>query len=171
MTDIAETALRPAQLLVLDPRQAGWPAALAAAGSDTAVLLLDAERDGLQQVAEVAAEYAPLKAIHLPEHGVPGQVVLGRTVLSAAHLTASAATLAKLADTLAPEGVLRLGGEPGRGVLGRRLADLLSEVVGRAVLPARHSPVLALTAGAAGTAPWPVWSQPGTAILPAVAGA
>ncbi|WP_160936451.1 DUF4347 domain-containing protein [Teichococcus coralli] len=162
MTEFAEVSARPVQLLVLDPRQPGWPAALAAAGADTAVLLLDAGHDGLQQIAEVAKEYAPLKTIHLPEHGTPGQALLGRTVLDAAHLAETSWLLARIGEALAPEGVLRLGGEPGRGVLGRRLADLVAEAAGRAVLTVRQAPLRALTA----VTPW---SHSGTPGFPAMA--
>ncbi|HWL81532.1 MAG TPA: DUF4347 domain-containing protein [Roseomonas sp.] len=164
MTEIAETAPRPVQLLVLDPRQPGWPAALTAAGADTAVLLLDAECEGLQQVVEVAASYAPLQAIHLPEYGTPGRAMLGQAVLDAAHLPEATPLLARLTEALAPGGVLRLGGDPGQGVMGRRLADLLSEVIGRPVLTARHSPLPALSA-------MTPWGRRGGTALPAMAGA
>ncbi|HWX51282.1 MAG TPA: DUF4347 domain-containing protein [Roseomonas sp.] len=167
MTDFAETAPIPSQLLVLDPRQPGWGALVANTSSDTAVLLLDPQQDGLQQLVDVAAIYAPLQNIQLPDHGEAGRVILGTRVLDRAHLGAASELLAELAGFLAPGGAVQLTGRPGQGPAGRNLADLLSRLIGRRVHAARNRPV---AAAAASGAAWPVWSQEAPTVHATAAG-
>lgn len=156
MIDAADAPPIPFQLLVLDPRQTGWAASLTSAASDTAVLLLDPRRDGLRQLVEVAGAYAPLQAIHLPDHGEAGHVILGTSVLNAASLGAAAETLASLAGYMAPGGTVQLAGRPGQGPAGRNLASLLSRILGRRVQAARPMPV---PVTGARVSSWPVWNQ------------
>lgn len=134
---MSETMQRPTQLLVLDSRQDEWQRMLIAAGADTVVLVLNSEQDGLQQVAEVAAEYAPLQALHLPEHGAAGAVVLGSAVLDAAALEQRRKELTAIAASLAPTAILRLPGVPGTGAAGRNLAEKLEIFMGRQVSGSR----------------------------------
>jgi hypothetical protein len=122
------------QLLVLDPRLEGWPSLLAAAEPGVAVLVLDAARDGLTQVAEVATELGPLAAIHIADHGAPGRLRLGNMTLDVDALAGRAAELAQLGDGIAPGGALLLWGcEIGQGALGGRFVAALSRTLARDV--------------------------------------
>ncbi|WP_071516815.1 DUF4347 domain-containing protein [Geitlerinema sp. PCC 9228] len=45
-------------------------------------VLLDSDRDGIQQISEVLKSYSQLQAIHIIAHGSPGCVYLGNSVLN-----------------------------------------------------------------------------------------
>ncbi|WP_161600899.1 DUF4347 domain-containing protein [Teichococcus oryzae] len=131
MSDIAP---RPDHLLVIDSRVTGWPSHLIAAGPDAAVLILDAGKDRLAQIAEVAADYAPLAGLTLLGHGSPGLLLLGQTVLDGTALDNASHILGCLAASLALEARIHLLGLPGAGVAGRYLAHRLAQATGRSVI-------------------------------------
>ncbi|MDH3718343.1 MAG: DUF2341 domain-containing protein, partial [Planctomycetota bacterium] len=63
--------------------------------------LLDAERDGIQQISEVLANYTDLDTIHIVSHGDDGTVQLGSTWLNVGTLGAYAGEIAGWNDALA----------------------------------------------------------------------
>jgi hypothetical protein len=129
-----KSAETPTQLLVLDPRLEGWPALLAGTEPGVAVLVLDAARDGLTQIAEVATEIGPLAAIHIADHGAPGRLRLGSVMLEMDALGDRAAELAQLGNGIAPGGALLLWGcEIGQGAVGGRFVAALSRALARDV--------------------------------------
>ncbi|NQZ66907.1 MAG: DUF4347 domain-containing protein, partial [Lentisphaeria bacterium] len=48
----------------------------------TAHVILDGDRDGVQQIAEILANYSDLDAVHIFSHGQAGSISLGNTTLS-----------------------------------------------------------------------------------------
>ncbi|MCI0753013.1 DUF4347 domain-containing protein [Teichococcus vastitatis] len=131
---MSDNALRPDHLLVIDPRVTGWPSHLIAAGPNAAVLILDHNRDGLQQVNDVAANYAPLTGITLVGHGSPGLLLLGHSVLDATSLSPAGNALHRLGASLADAARIHILGLPGAGVSGRYLAHRLAHAIGRTVV-------------------------------------
>ncbi len=53
------------------------------------VLILDADRDGIEQISEVLAERSDLTAVHIITHGTDGQINLGNIWLNKTHLQQS----------------------------------------------------------------------------------
>ncbi|MDP1863954.1 MAG: DUF4347 domain-containing protein [Thiobacillus sp.] len=68
---------------------------LGQAGSDRhfSVVVLDANRDGIEQISEVLKQYGNLDAVHLISHGGPGSLQLGNSPLDAASLDSRAAEI------------------------------------------------------------------------------
>ena len=58
------------------------------------VRILDAERDGIEQISEVLAGYSELDAVHFVSHGTDGAVWLGATWLDINSLQAAAHSIA-----------------------------------------------------------------------------
>jgi len=150
---------QPTQLLVLDPRQADWQRMVAGAGADTVVLVLNPERDGLAQVAEVAAQYAPLSTLHLPAYGASGSVVLGSAVLDSAGSDNRHGEMAAISKCLSPDGTVHLPGMPGTAVAGRNLAEKLQILLQRRVTGARLRPLPVMKGSGSIGVPASPWVQ------------
>ena len=96
------------------------------------VVLLDPNRDGVQQVAEVLKQYKAVDAVHIISHGSEGQLDLGSSVLNnitmsgtyADELAAIGAHLSKDADFLV------YGCDFGRGADGQAAAQALAQFTG-----------------------------------------
>ncbi|PWC27951.1 DUF4347 domain-containing protein [Teichococcus aestuarii] len=163
-------AATPRHLLVLDPRQTAWGALLAAAGEDVAVLVLDMARDGLVQVAEVAAELAPLESIRLVGPGGAGRVTLGTVVLEPETAEERGWVLAALGATLLPQGRLELLEMAGAGASGGRLMAMLGRALGRDVMTEESRfGAPEMTVPAALSSPAWVWAPRGHATAEAAA--
>ena len=52
------------------------------------IVVLDADRDGIQQVSDILAERSDLSAVHVIAHGTDGQINLGNSWLNSATLAA-----------------------------------------------------------------------------------
>ena len=64
------------------------------------VLLLDAERDGVEQITEALQQTGSLDAIHIVSHGQNGAVQLGNSWLNAQNLNAYASQITNWQDAL-----------------------------------------------------------------------
>ena len=85
------------------------------------VVLLDPNRDGVQQVAEVLKQYKSVDAVHIISHGSEGQLDLGSSVLNSVTMSATYADeLAAIGEHLSKDAdFLVYGCDFGRGA-GRR---------------------------------------------------
>lgn len=73
-------------------------------------IVLDAQRDGVEQIAEILSDRTNINAVHIVSHGSPGSVRLGNTELSTFTLQAYAPLLQKWRDSLAPGAAILLYG-------------------------------------------------------------
>ena len=64
------------------------------------IVVLDADRDGLEQIAAALAEHTDLDAVHFVSHGTDGAVKLGSTWLTSDSLVAYAGSVSRWADSL-----------------------------------------------------------------------
>lgn len=120
------------ELLVLDPRMAGWPQWLAAATEEVAVLVLDVTKDGLAQVAEVAAELAPLTSIRIADPLREAGLPLAARCLTLDQVPEQDWRLDAIGQALRPEGRLVLRqSSPG---MQDALVQALAGAIGRAVV-------------------------------------
>ena len=65
--------------------------------------LLDAERDGIEQISQALAGYSDLDAVHFLSHGTDGAVQLGATWLDRNSLQASAGAIAQWSASLSAD--------------------------------------------------------------------
>lgn len=99
----------------------------------TKAFLLDAEADGLAQIADVLSIHAfhDLSSISLVGHGSAGRIDLGRTVLDLSALPHHADTLARIGAALAEDGALLLYScDVGQGKAGETFVAELSRLAG-----------------------------------------
>ena len=75
-----------------------------------ALVMIDAGRDGWQQVADALQGVTGLDAIHIVSHGASGELVLGNQILNAGNIGSYSAQLAQLGAALATGGDLQLYG-------------------------------------------------------------
>jgi len=117
-------------LVIIDPAVERLDQIVAAIDPDADVVVLSADRDGLEQVADILRSRDRLKSLHIVSHGSPGRLVLGNTELDAdvvrrreAELRAWAPSFAAGAD------ILLYGCDVARGE-GAQIADLLAAETG-----------------------------------------
>ena len=72
------------------------------------VLLLNAEDDGADQIADFLAHRSEIDALHIISHGAPGAVQLGGSLLTAETLRASTAIWNQIGKLLCPQNVTAL---------------------------------------------------------------
>ncbi|MEE8311753.1 MAG: DUF4347 domain-containing protein, partial [Candidatus Binatia bacterium] len=105
--------------------------ASAALGAGIEVVQLDAERDGVTQIAEILAGYDDLDAVHIVSHGSDGAVQLGSGWLTAETLDAHASTVAGWGDALSLDGdLLFYGCDLAASDEGQALVATLADLTG-----------------------------------------
>jgi VCBS repeat-containing protein len=120
--DVAGASSAAGEVLVfIDARVAEQDILRAGLPAEAEVFLIDAETDGLEQMAEVLADRKGVAAIHVLSHGRPGELLLGSTVIDAADLgQRHAESLSVIREALAEDGDLLIyacgfaAGEEGR---------------------------------------------------------
>ena len=98
------------QIAFVDTRLADWQLLVAGLDPGVEVVLLDPERDGIEQIAEALDGRSDVDAIHLFSHGSAGTLFLGSTVLTEDTLDDYAASLATIGEVLTETGDLLLYG-------------------------------------------------------------
>jgi hypothetical protein len=109
---IRTTALAGAAqvLVVVDSRVTDWQALVPNLDGNAELLLLDAHRDGLTQIAAALAGKSGYAAIHVVAHGAEGKTLLGSSWLDTAGLTDHADALATIGGALGADGDILLYG-------------------------------------------------------------
>jgi large repetitive protein len=98
------------------------------------VVLLDPQRDGVQQISEVLAMGAGINSVHIVSHGSAGSIQLGNSFLNVENLGDRAAELMSWAEHLATNADLLIYGcEVALGKAGQDFIARLSELTGAAV--------------------------------------
>ena len=98
------------QVAFVDTRLIDWQVLVDELDPAIEVVLLDPERDGVQQIADALAGRSDIDAIHIVSHGGDGTLYLGNTVLSSANLDEYADELAAIGAALSEAGDLLLYG-------------------------------------------------------------
>lgn len=100
-------------------------------GSGREVFVLDANQDGLRQMAELLEERNDIAAMHVISHGKEGSVSLGTSVLEASTMTTHAAELQAIGRSMASGGdILFYGCDVGASADGLALVSALSKATG-----------------------------------------
>lgn len=93
--------------------------------------LLDAGRDGVEQIAGILASHNDIDAVHILSHGRPGEVQLGSTTLSGASLAGYAAQLNDWGSALTDHGdILIYGCDLAADDGGEALVDAIGVMTG-----------------------------------------
>ena len=91
------------------------------------VVLLDAGRDGVEQILAALRGKTNLAAIDILSHGAPGTITLGSGILNNANIDDYADQLAKIGQHLSEDGdILLYGCEVAKGEAGQAFIARLS---------------------------------------------
>ena len=107
-TAAAQTFAR--EIVFIETNIADWQTLAAGVSPNAEVVLLDAARDGLAQMAEWASTHSDYDAIHILSHGSQGALQLGSVMLTDADLAEREDDLARLGNALTADGDLLLYG-------------------------------------------------------------
>ena len=98
------------QILFIDSRVSDIDSLLASIDPAIEVVYLDAQEDGLAQIAQTLAGRVGIEAVHVISHGAPGSLELGQGTVDAAALATHAAELATIRAALSEQADLLLYG-------------------------------------------------------------
>ena len=103
-------------------------------GDDNRVIetvILDSDRDGIEQVSEILADRSGLSAIHFITHGSDGQINLGSTSLNSATLQQNSDSISAWGNALTESGdILFYGCDFASNTDGQRLVQSLANLTG-----------------------------------------
>ncbi|HYE36515.1 DUF4347 domain-containing protein [Methylocaldum sp.] len=102
--DSGEAAQPFASVLFIDSRVQDVSSLLAGIDSGVEIVRLDAQQDGLQQMAGYLAGHSGLDAVYVVAHGSEGDLWLGGTYLNGSNLADHADTLASIGQSLKETG-------------------------------------------------------------------
>ena len=96
------------------------------------VHLLSADQDGLEQVADMLANYQEIDAIHIVSHGQQGELLLGNARIGIEEIHSTyAESLERLGKSLSDDGdILIYGCELAETAHGRELLNSISQLTG-----------------------------------------
>ncbi|TDJ38602.1 MAG: DUF4347 domain-containing protein, partial [Gammaproteobacteria bacterium] len=98
-------------------------------GRSFEVVILDADRDGIEQITDLLAERSDLSAVHIISHGSDGSITLGDSVLDYDRLVADAKTIQGWGNAFTEDGDLLIYGcNLAAGADGRAFIDTLGEL-------------------------------------------
>ncbi|HNN41502.1 MAG TPA: cadherin-like domain-containing protein [Nitrospira sp.] len=120
------------EVVFVDPTVPDYQSLVAGMGPNVEVVVLDASRDGVEQIAESLSGRTGVDAIHLITHGDEGRLNLGSGVLTRESMTgAYAEELATIKQSLSDTAdILVYGCNFAEGQAGQEAATLLSELTG-----------------------------------------
>jgi hypothetical protein len=123
-TDANAASAAEKQVVFVDPNVTNYQTLIAGLPAGTAVIMLNANTDGLEQIAQYVQQHPGIGAIHLISHGAEGTVQAGATWLDAANLPKYDAELAQIGAAMAPGGdFLIYGCDVAEGSDGRTLVQ------------------------------------------------
>ncbi|MEH2461293.1 DUF4347 domain-containing protein [Nostoc sp.] len=122
------------QLVFIDSQVENYQSLVAGVLPNTTVVVLDPNRDGIEQISQVLASHQEVNSLHIVSHGAPGRVYLGNSQLSHEMLNRYAWQLMGWANTLSADAQLLLYGcEVAQTEQGMAFVHRLSELTGAVV--------------------------------------
>ncbi len=119
-------------LVFVDDHVNDYQALLKGIDPDATVVLLDSDKDGVDQIAQTVAQYAHVDAIHIISHGDQGTLHVGSSVLDKASMQGQyAGRFAQIGQHLSQDAdILIYGCNFGRDEVGEGVIQLLSKLTG-----------------------------------------
>jgi hypothetical protein len=120
------------EIVFVDPTVPNYEALMAGIEPHVEVIMLDATRDGMEQIAESLAGRSDIDAIHLISHGSSGELQLGTGTLTAESMSGEYANeMATIRESLSDQAdFLVYGCNFGDGSEGVEAVNLLAEITG-----------------------------------------
>ncbi|MCB1965970.1 MAG: DUF4347 domain-containing protein, partial [Candidatus Accumulibacter sp.] len=123
------TAIR--QVAFIDSRITDHQTVLAELAREAEWFVLDADEDGIEQMARILAGYRKLDAIQVFSHGSPGTLYLGSTVLNSGNLADYESRFAAVGTSLTETGdILLYGCNVAQGDHGLQFINSLAQATG-----------------------------------------
>lgn len=96
----------------------------------TELMVIDSNRDGVEQITETLANYANIESIHIISHGDSGTLQLGSTKLNADNLASYSKSIESWSNSLTEDGDLLLyASRLGEGMAGEEFITSLSQLI------------------------------------------
>ena len=129
------TASQPSQTVVfVDSRVVDSASLLENAAPGTQIVSLDADKDGISQIAEYLDQHQGMTSVQIIAHGNAGDLWLGNSYLSADNIAARSATLAEIGQDMRAGGdILIYGCYTAEGDRGLSFVNSLAQLTGRDV--------------------------------------
>ena len=119
------------QVVFINSNVANYQELITGLPSGTRYVILNANRDGLQQIAQYLQEHPGVSSIHLVSHGTDGAFQVGDTWLSESSLSAHSAELAQIGAAMKAGGdFLIYGCDVARNADGKALVQQISSISG-----------------------------------------
>ncbi|MEM8718332.1 MAG: DUF4347 domain-containing protein [Cyanobacteria bacterium P01_G01_bin.39] len=116
------------QLLFIDSKIAEYQTLIDNLTELTEVIILDEQRDGIEQITESLQQYDDLAAVHIASHGSVGQLSLGNSKLNQDNLNSYQDSVTNWADALIETGdILLYGCNVAADPTGTEFIDSLSQ--------------------------------------------
>ncbi|WP_347247595.1 DUF4347 domain-containing protein [Zoogloea sp.] len=130
-TDAPPSTPQATEIVFITTSTPDWQKLAGNVRAGVEVVLLDPERDGLDQINAVLSGRSGITALHLVSHGADGLIILGNTPLDTDTLSERNAEVASWRAHLASTAdILIYGCDVAAGTQGRTLADQLSTATG-----------------------------------------
>jgi hypothetical protein len=117
-------------ILFVDPRVDNYQSLIENVAEGTGVFVLDLDRDGVEQIAEILGDYQGLESIQILSHGAAGMVQLGGANLSLENLASYQQQLQQWGKALSETGDILLYGCNVAANGGHSFVSALSEMTG-----------------------------------------
>jgi len=155
---VAIPALKPAGILFIEGNVADYEQLAHGASPSLEVVVLNAEEDGLKQMADALSGRKNVPAVHLISHGRPGMLDLGSLAFDAEALKHRRSDLARIGAALGANAELLLYGcNVAEGPVGHEFLRELSAITGAHVAGSTN-----LTGAAEKGGDWVLESRTGT---------
>ncbi|WGV25312.1 ELWxxDGT repeat protein [Halotia branconii] len=126
-------------LVFIDPTVEDYQSLVAGVLPNTEVVILNAARDGVEQISEILAGRIRIASLHIISHGAPGRVYLGNTELGQHTLNHYASQLMHWTEALSIDAqILLYGCDVAQTQLGQAFVHRLSELTGATVLASEN---------------------------------
>lgn len=119
------------EFVFIDSRVPQLEVLLAAMRPGVELVMLDGTTNGLAQIADYLMAHPGGQAVHIVSHGRAGGVELGNQWLDSDNIDAHADALARIGQSLAPDGdILFYGCNLAAGAVGAKFLDQLAQATG-----------------------------------------
>ncbi|RKZ48833.1 MAG: hypothetical protein DRQ58_03530, partial [Gammaproteobacteria bacterium] len=120
------------EIIFVDSSVNDYQTLLSGINQNVEVIMLDANRDGVEQIAEILAGRSNINAIHIISHGDTGQLHLGNTILTAESMQGEHVDeLAIIGQALSSDAdILIYGCNFAAGEYGQQAAETLAKLTG-----------------------------------------
>jgi VCBS repeat-containing protein len=145
------------RVAIIDPGIVDYQSLIADLPTGTEIIILDPNRDGIEQILEALVGKTGLDAIDIFSHGSEGALTLGSTLLNGDSLADYAAQLAEIGSHLTRQGdILLYGCDVAQGEAGQAFIEQLAQLTGADVAASTD-----LTGSAALGGDWVLEAQTG----------